>query len=204
MDAVRYVALGDSYTIGTSVLEHERWPNQLVERIRDAFDLALTANLGVNGYTSSDVIEEELPALARLMPNFVTLLVGVNDVVQRVPESAYRANVEHILDTLADVPGRDRTVAVSTPDYTLSPQGAAFGEPSQQRAEIARFNSLMAAACSARGIRFVSIDAAANRVSNERGLVAQDGLHPNGAQYKLWVDAIAPVVFDALSGRPRP
>ncbi len=60
-DGVRYVALGDSYTIGTSVAESERWPNQLVERIGQ---LELVANPAVNGYTSGDLIDRELP-LAR-------------------------------------------------------------------------------------------------------------------------------------------
>ena len=57
---MRYVALGDSYTIGTAVNESERWPNQLVERISGLY---LVANLGVNGFTSADLIATELPAL---------------------------------------------------------------------------------------------------------------------------------------------
>ena len=52
------------------------------------------ANLGVNGFTSRDVIEVELPQLAALRPDFVTLLIGVNDVVQGVPEATYRQNVD--------------------------------------------------------------------------------------------------------------
>lgn len=201
MEAIRYVALGDSYTIGTSVAESERWPNQLVQRLRDSVSLELVANLGVNGYTSIDLIDDELPRLVRLMPGFVTVLIGVNDVVQRVPQAVYRANVEHILDTLLAAVGSNGIVAVSTPDYTLTPQGAAFGDPAQQRAEIARFNDVMEASCAARSIRFVRIDEASNRVPADRALVARDGLHPSGAQYSLWVDRIAPAVLDAFEAR---
>ena len=48
---VRYVALGDSYTIGTSVPPAERWPERLVAAVGppDAPRLELVANLGVNG-----------------------------------------------------------------------------------------------------------------------------------------------------------
>ena len=63
--------------------------------------LELVANLGVNGYTTIDLIEDELPRLVQLQPQFVTVLIGVNDVVQHVPESVYSANVAHILDTLS-------------------------------------------------------------------------------------------------------
>ena len=79
---LRYVALGDSYTIGTSVAEADRWPNQLVARVPT---LELVANLGVNGFTSRDLIEVELPQLDALRPEFITVLIGVNDVVQGVP-----------------------------------------------------------------------------------------------------------------------
>ena len=197
--AVRYVALGDSYTIGTSVSEVERWPNQLVERLRPGVALELVANLGVNGYASRDLIEDELPPLARLQPEFVTVLIGVNDVVQRVPEIVYDANLAHILDTIAAAVGAGHVVAISTPDYTLTPQGATFGNPAQQRARIARFNELMAARAVERAIRFVSIDSVANEVAADRSLVARDGLHPSGAQYARWVELIAPAVAEALA-----
>jgi len=96
---VRYVALGDSYTIGTAVAEPDRWPNQLVARLGgNPPALDLVANLGVNGYTTDDLIRAELPALERLRPQFVSLLIGVNDVVQAVPHSAYSANITSILD----------------------------------------------------------------------------------------------------------
>ena len=79
--ALRYVALGDSYTVGTSVERAERFPDQL--SLREP-RLELVANLGVNGYTTGDLIRDELPALPGHAPGFVTLLIGVNDVVQDI------------------------------------------------------------------------------------------------------------------------
>lgn len=199
MESIRYVALGDSYTIGTSVDEAERWPNQLVARLQPDVPLELVANLGVNGYTSVDLIEDELPDVVRLRPQLVTVLIGVNDVVQGVPGRVYGANVDHILDTLLASVGPDRIVAVSTPDYTLTPQGASFGDPAQQRAQIARFNEVMASATVRRGVRFVTIGSVADEVTRDRSLVARDGLHPSGAQYARWVDLVAPAVLEALA-----
>ena len=127
---MRYVALGDSYTIGTSVEPRERWPNQLVAALGPTEPtLDLVANLGVNGYTSTDLIRAELPALARLDPGFATLLIGVNDVVRRVPLATYERNVITILDALLGRLPADRIVAVATPDYTVTPAGADFGDP---------------------------------------------------------------------------
>lgn len=194
--ALRYVALGDSYTIGTSVGEDERWPNQLVARVPE---LSLVDNLGVNGYTSADLIHDELPALDALEPEFVTLLIGVNDVVQGVPEDEYAANVEVILAALRARLPPGRILCVATPDYTVTPSGAAFGDPTQQSAGIARNNAILLDACHERGIRFVQETLDISReASTDRSLVANDGLHPSGAQYKRWVDVIAPIVAELV------
>lgn len=194
--ALRYVALGDSYTVGTSVQATDSWPSQLSARMPQ---LQLVANLGVNGYTSRDLIEDELPALGELQPEFVTLLIGVNDVVQGVPENSYRANVEEILDALLDSVPANRVLCVATPDYTVTPQGSAFGSPDQQRTAIRAFNAVLQTACDARGLRFVpEIFEISTAAAADLSLVAGDGLHPSGAQYARWVDAIEPVVWELL------
>ncbi|MEO5987185.1 MAG: SGNH/GDSL hydrolase family protein [Candidatus Limnocylindria bacterium] len=199
-DGVRFVALGDSYTIGTSVAESERWPNQLVERIGE---LELVGNPAVNGYTSRDLIERELPLVSDLQPEVVTVLVGVNDVVQGVPDATYATNVAAILDTLLTQVPASRIVCVATPDYTLTPQGSAFGDPTRQRAGIERANAILGDACRSRDAHFVpDIFEISRLVAQDPGLVADDGLHPSGAQYTLWVDAIAPVVAEALGTAP--
>ena len=192
--AVRYVALGDSYTIGTGVTEPERFPNQLVRALAGDIELELVANLGVNGYSSADLIRHQLPALDELAPEFVSLLIGVNDVVRGVPPATYRANVVHILDTLLGRLPADRIVVVSVPDYTRTPAGGSFGDPLQQRAAIVEANATMAAEAAARGVAFVDISAVADRVGTEPGLVAADRLHPSGEQYDGWVELITPVV----------
>ena len=193
---MRYVALGDSYTIGTSVAESERWPNQLVERVDR---LELVANPAVNGYTSLDLINDELPQLDAARPDIVSVLIGVNDVVQGVPEAQYAGNLAVILEELLTRLPADRIVCIATPDYTVTPSGGAFGDPSQQSDAILRANATMAESCKARQIRFVpeilEISLAAR---DDRSLVADDDLHPSGAQYRRWVDAIAPVVEDLI------
>ena len=199
---LRYVALGDSYTIGTATRSaEERWPDQLVARLGgDEPALELVANLGVNGFTSRDVIEAELPELAALRPEFATLLVGVNDVVQGVPQASYVQNAGHILDELLATLTAERIVAVATPDYTATPQGAAYGDPATQAAAIRRNNEILRDLSAARGIAFVDIHDLSLRAATDHLLVADDGLHPSGAQYALWVDRIAPVVKGVLSG----
>jgi lysophospholipase L1-like esterase len=196
---VRYVALGDSYTIGTSVRDDERWPNQLVARAPAlGLSLQLVANLGVNGFTSCDVIEIELPRLPALRPELVSLLVGVNDVVQGVPADVYRANVVDILEAVTALVGRERVLVVTTPDYTVTPAGADYGGPATQSAAIRRLNAIITELAAARGIAVVDILDISLEAADDRSLVADDGLHPSGAQYARWVDRIAPAMETML------
>lgn len=198
---IRYVALGDSYTIGTGVASNDRWPDQLVRRLSgEGISLELVANLGVNGYTSADLIADQLPELADLQPDFVTILVGVNDAVQRVPTNEYRASVALILDAVLGEVGRQGVLVVSTPDYTRTPRGADFGPPEAQRAAIADLNRIMGEETGERGIAFVDIGQVADEAGTNPDLVAADKLHPSGVQYGRWVDLIEPVAERLLTG----
>jgi hypothetical protein len=143
---LRHVALGDSYTIATAVRAADRWPNRLVGALGDVRSaLTLVANLAVDGSTSGDVVALQLPRLDRLEPEFASLLVGVNDVVRGVPAARYRDNVARILDELLGRLPADRIVTVSTPDYTVTPQCAAYGDPATRRAGIVECNPILAA-----------------------------------------------------------
>ena len=199
-DALRFIALGDSYTIGTALPgEMDRWPNRLVVALGPVPPtLDLVANLGVNGYTSRDVIEAELPQLDALRPDFATVLVGVNDVVQGVAPETFRTNAARILDALLGRLAANRIVTVATPDYTVTPQGGSYGDPVAQAAGIRANNATLRQLAMDRGIAFVDIYDLSLRASKDRSLVATDGLHPSGSQYALWVERIAPVVARLL------
>jgi lysophospholipase L1-like esterase len=202
---LRYVALGDSYTIGTALEDPaERWPDQLVAVLgAEPPTLDLVANLGVNGSTSADVVGVQMPTLEALVPEFASLLVGVNDVVQRVPVDDYRRHVRLLLDGLLGRLAADRIVTVSTPDYTVTPRGSDYGEPGEAAGAIRRNNAILGEVAGERGIAFVDIHDLSLRAAEDRSLVAADGLHPSGAQYALWVERIAPVVEGLLGRTPR-
>jgi lysophospholipase L1-like esterase len=193
--ALRYVALGDSYTIGTGVQPVDRWPDRLITTLGPVEpSLELVANLGVNGYTTDDLIRHELPALDQLRPDFVSVLIGVNDVVRgRSPDSSV-GNMRTILDDLSRRVGPGRALAVAVPDYTVTPAGADYGDPRRQHDLIVALNEATAREAADRGIAFVDTFDLSLQAKDDPTLVASDGLHPSGRQYGLWVERIAPVV----------
>jgi lysophospholipase L1-like esterase len=202
--SLRYVALGDSYTIGTSVGPGERWPDQLVAALDgDPPALELVANLAVNGYTSADLLWTEVPMLAGLDPEVVSVLIGVNDVVQGVSAAIYGSNVAAILDALGARLPAGRIVTIGIPDYTVTPAGADYGDPRAKHNGIVASNAIMAELSAARGIAYVDVLDLSLAAADDPALVADDWLHPSGAQYWQWVERIAPVVAGLLA-RDRP
>ncbi len=195
------MALGDSYTIGTNAGQSDRWPDQLVETLRDSVPLELIANLGVNGYTSGDLVQRELPQLADLRPEFVSLLIGVNDVVQDVPIERYRANVEQ---TLADRSGscaarpsrhRERPGLHADAARRRLRRSPATARRDRGREHVDASRSLPTAAW-----RSWTSPPSRIRLAADAALVASDKLHPSGEQYRRWVELIAPVVEGLLGG----
>src|SRR5436190_2531070 len=74
----RFLALGDSFTIGTGTSPDRSFPAVLVGIWRDGGARVELANPAVNGYTTDDLIADELPLVASFRPDLVTLLIGAN------------------------------------------------------------------------------------------------------------------------------
>ena len=145
------------------------------------------------------MLDVELPAVVEMRPDFVSFLVGVNDVVQGVSEATYRENLGSLVRELLRLVPTHRLLAVSTPDYTVTPAGADYGDPEARSSTIRRFNAVLTEETAARAIALADIHDLSLAAARDRSLVAGDGLHPSGAQYALWVDRIAQVVMRLLA-----
>lgn len=186
----RYLALGDSFTIGTGASPDRAFPARLVARWSERGCPVALENVAVDGYTSRDVVEEELPAIARVKPSFVTVAVGANDIVQGRSIDEYRADVKRILGAARDAGAR--VVVLPQPDWSRSPVAASFGEPAALAEAIARFNAALADEARASGATFVDLHSLMRRQADAR-MVAPDGLHPSAEAYDAWAAELARV-----------
>ena len=118
-----------------------------------------------------------------------------------MPPETFEANAAAILDELLRRLPPRRIVVVATPDYTVTPQGASYGDPATQSAAIRRNNAILRGLAAERGIVFVDTFDLSLLAGIDRSLVADDGLHPSGAQYALWVERVAPMVEELLRRR---
>jgi acyl-CoA thioesterase-1 len=196
--AVRFLALGDSFTIGTGATPERAFPARLVDRWRSghAGCTLVLENLAVNGYTTEDLITVELPRLGTFHPTFVTVAIGANDIVSGTTEAAYRSNVRRILEAVKG--SGARIVVVPQPDWSHSPAAASFGAPDALAATIARFNAALADEARASGAEWVDLVPLMHDQANAKQL-ANDGLHPSADAYDAWAAELARVVKSPCS-----
>ena len=192
-----YLALGDSFTIGTGSRPDEAFPAVLV-RLWAAEGRAVSlTNPAVNGYTTDDLIATELPLAGTIRPSLVTLLIGANDLVRGVPEDRYRARLVSIFRGLADagVPA-SAVYALPQPDWSASPTARAFGKPDELRARIERFNAIIKEEAERGGGTYLDIFPLM-RDQARNGMVAPDGLHPSREAHAQWAAALKPLLVPA-------
>ncbi len=197
---MRYLALGDSYTIctGASNSSHS-WPsivaNRLMEQTGRKVDVT---NPAVDGFTTLDLIDKELGFLRSAKPQLVSILIGVNDLVQGRTPDQYHATLTHIYDAVAalNLPA-GRVVGISIPNWSVVPAARDYGDPDRLRRLTEAFNSVAQAEAEKRGFMWVDITSASTARPQTPGWISSDRLHPGDAQYAAWADVIWKAVQEA-------
>ena len=193
MEPIHYLALGDSYTIGTGLEDQSaNFPSLLARQLTEEIGVPVDVrNLGVNGYTTADLIREELPAARTSKPELVTVLIGANDVVQGVGEALYRDRLAEIYDAIRKlgVP-LARVLAISIPDFSALPGAASFGAPELLHARIIAFNQLARSEAETRGFGFIDITSLSTESHGRADWLAADNLHPGPAQHRAFAERI--------------
>jgi acyl-CoA thioesterase-1 len=204
---IRYLALGDSYTIGTGASDgSHNFPSILSGFISKAAGTRVElTNPAVNGFTTLDLIAKELPDLDRVKPDLVTVLIGVNDLVQNRSVDEYRTSLREIYDRLGSLglqPGR--VVAISIPNWSVVPAAAQYGEPQLIKAVTNDFNAAAREEALDRGFTWVDITGVSTYRLGAPGWIAADQLHPGDVQYAAWAEVIWDWVRDSWARVAKP
>lgn len=192
---IRYIALGDSYTICTGTADQKQhWPDILTRHLNDAeIKTELVANPAKNGYSTQDLIDYELPVLNKSNPDFVTLLIGVNDWVREVDATTFHKNLNYILDlTQKKLSNKKNLILITIPDFGMTPQGALYGNGRDISKGIAEFNTIIKSEAKNRGLACVDIFPLSKNMKGNAELISKDGLHPSAKEYALWETLIFP------------
>ncbi len=199
-EPLRYVALGDSYTIGTGVDRKDNWPSQLARRLTDSgIEIKVAGNPARAGRMTQQVIDRQLRRLPVLKPDFVTLLIGVNDWIHDASGTNFRRRLQVLMDRILEsLPHPNRLLVVTIPDFSCSPQGMKLGYGKSAVNGITRFNTIIQSEAESRKVKVADIFESSQKACSREGMFAGDGLHPSSRQYALWVDTIFPTALELL------
>src|SRR3954453_11153972 len=131
----RYLALGDSYTIGESVAVADRYPVQLARELK----LGEPEIIAKTGWTTDELSAAIDKAMDKADPHgpydLVTLLIGVNNQYRGRSADEYRTQFAGLLQRAIGFAGGNaqHVIVVSIPDWGVTP----FAE-GRDRAKIAR------------------------------------------------------------------
>jgi acyl-CoA thioesterase I len=199
-EPVRYVAIGDSYSIGEGASPNESWPSLLTRHLNaQGVHVDLVANPSRTGWTTKDAINRELPVFVDSRPNFATLLIGVNDWVQGVDETTFRKHFVYLLDQmLASLPDKKRLLIVTIPDFGVTPTGARYSGGRNISEGITKFNQIVTEEARRRALRVADIFPLSKKMGTDPSLVAKDGLHPSAKEYAEWEKIIYPAALELV------
>jgi lysophospholipase L1-like esterase len=198
--AARFLALGDSYTIGEGVAEDARWPMQLAARLRQHGAAIDTPEIiARTGWTTDDLARALDQRRPRGPYDLVTLLIGVNDQYGGRAVEEYRPKFRALLGRAIELAGGRvaHVIVVSIPDWSVTPFATRF-DAAEIAQEIARYNALNREEAQRAGAPYVDITPSTRTAGADRTLLAQDGLHPSARMYAAWVQLILPAARVAL------
>lgn len=199
--STRFLALGDSYTIGESVRESERWPVQLAARLREhSIIIDAPRIVARTGWTTDELAAAMDDSTFEPPYALVTLLIGVNNQFRGRGLDEYRAQFSALLARAIQLSGNDasRVIVVAIPDWGVTPYGRGSGRATAQIArELDAFNAAARDIATQQYANFIDIADVSrphgDQDAFDHSLIAGDGLHPSAALYARWVDGILPV-----------
>jgi lysophospholipase L1-like esterase len=200
---LRYLALGDSYTIGEGAAPADRWPVQLAGLLRQKGSaIGEPQIIARTGWTVRE-LSEAIDAAAPQGPfELVTLLIGVNDQYRGGDPEVYRTDFVKMLARAVGFAGgkAGRVVVLSIPDWGVTPFARESGrDPARIAAEIGRFNAVNREETLRAGARYVDITPVSLRAGSDPAQLVMDGLHYSGAMYGEWARLALPAAAAALS-----
>ena len=196
---MKFLALGDSYTIGEAVKESERWPVQLAARLREeGIDMAAPEIIAVSGWTTDELAAGIAQANPPQDYDLVSLLIGVNNQYRGGNLATYRREFRELLrQAIGFARGNPRRVIVlSIPDWGVTPFAANDPHrPAQISAEINEFNAVNRQEAELVEVHYLDITSISRQAAHDPALIAADGLHPSSKMYREWTDLIFTTVM---------
>jgi lysophospholipase L1-like esterase len=197
---IRYLALGDSYTIGESVEATERFPNQLADFLKAGGLQTEVTIIAKTGWTTNELWDGIQASEINPPYDLISLLIGVNNQYRGYDIDEYREQFVFLLNKSIEYADGNpkRVIVLSIPDWGVMP--FAHGQGGERIArDIDAFNAVNRAEAEKAGAQYINITSISREAAHDTTLIAGDGLHPSGKMYTEWAKLAYPAAVDALA-----
>ena len=202
---LRYLALGDSYTIGEGVPTSDCWPVQLARALRnEGVPMSDPRIIAQTGWTTGE-LDAAIDAAHPLAEyDLVSLLIGVNNQYRGLGVDEYRSQFSALLERAVGFAQcrRDRVLVLSIPDWGVTPFARReLRSPARIADEIDACNRAAQEVCVQRGVVFIDITAISRTRGAEPQMMVEDELHPSATMYTEWTRLALPAARTLLAPR---
>jgi len=197
-----YLALGDSYTIGQSGPESDRYPVQTVKLLNNSgFRFSNPEVIATTGWTTAD-LQNSINNYHFAHSNYdiVSLLIGVNNQYQGRSQSEYKDQFAALLQKSIQLAGSkaSHVIVISIPDYSVTPFASGRNDKTAIAAQIDSFNVINKETSQDYGANYLYITDETRKAGTDKTLTASDGLHYSGKEYAIWADMLAAKIKKTL------
>ena len=200
MPVLRFLALGDSYTIGERVSAKNRWPNQLARLLEAEGTHTEVTVIARTGWTVDELWEGIQSDPPKGTYDLVTLLIGVNDQYRGYSAEWYREKFRFILTQAISYTGGhpDKVIVLSIPDWGFTPFAAQGRDTEPISQQIDEFNAVNLEETKSVGAHYVDVTIISRMALDDFELIAGDRLHPSGKMYAMWAEKVLPIALEVL------
>ena len=199
-DSLSFLALGDSYTVGTSERPENSWPQQLVKTLTKKGILSKAPKIIAGaGWTTEKLISEVQSSNLNSEYDLVSLLIGVNNQYRGLDINLFRKQFSSLLEKSISFAGNDTSkfFVLSIPDWCVMPF-AALRDKEKITWEIGKYNAIIKEEVAKRNVLYIDITKLSRRAIVDKTLIASDGLHPSKKMYRIWVKKIIKNILKRL------
>ncbi len=151
-----YLALGDSITIGarTYLGYPEIVADKLSTRLNRHWNVINHATCGFKAIDLARNMDTHFPALKDTRPNITTILIGTNDIKEKVPVADYRMAMHQVLIKASLLAGNGAITLLTIPEFH---KGISYPYSYDMNRQVAIFNTVLEELAQQFGIRLLQL-----------------------------------------------
>lgn len=184
--AIKYVALGDSLSagVGSSRIE-ETYPYLFALKLSEKYNKVEFINLAYSGDQTQEVLSNQLEPAVKEKPDYITLMIGINDMHNRVPEETFINNYKTILNRLLS----DTTAKIIVINIPYLASDKLVYPPYDDILDLKtrQYNEYISSVSKHERIKFIDLYESVDKNSrSQTDYYSTDFFHPSGTGYVLW------------------